>query len=141
MPDTFVKLSLALLMSARFATAQNAQGEVRGDVLDSSGAALIGARVVATDVLTNQEYATQTTTQGIYVLGQLPPGLYTIRFEADGFQTLVREGVRVTTGERLRIDAPLEIAGVVETTTVVADASLLRSEASGLGQVISHKSV
>src|SRR5262245_46944985 len=133
MRDIFVTLSLALIMSARLATAQNAQGEIRGDVMDSTGAALIGARVVATDVSTNEEYAAQTTTQGIYGLGQLPPGLYTVRFEADGFQTLVREGVRVTTGERIRIDAPLEIAGVVETTTVVADASLLRSEASGLG--------
>jgi hypothetical protein len=130
-----------LFLSAPLATAQTAQGEIRGEVRDPSGGALAGARVVATGVSTHQEYSTETNAQGLYVMSYLPPGIYNIRFEANGFQTLAREGVRVTTGERLRIDAPLEIQGVVETTTVVADASLLRTEASGLGQVISHKSV
>jgi hypothetical protein len=132
---------MVLISIAGVGSAQTAQGEIRGEVLDPSGGALVGARVVATDLSTNQEYATETNDQGLYVFNYLPPGIYTVRFESAGFQTLAREGVRVTTGERIRVDAPLEIEGVVETTTVVADASLLRTEASGLGQVISHESV
>jgi hypothetical protein len=120
---------------------QPAQGEIRGEVQDPSGGVLVGARVVATEIATNQEFSAESNAQGLYVLSYLPPGRYNLWFESPGFQTLSREGVRVTTGERLRVDAALELLGVVETTTVVSDASLLRSESSGLGQVISRRSV
>ncbi len=136
-----ILFAMAWAATERLATAQTAQGEIAGEVQDPSGGALVGARVVGTNVSTNQEFPTETNAQGLYLLNYLPPGLYTIRFEAGGFQALAREGVRVTTGERLRVDGTLELLGVVETTTVVADASLLRSQSSGLGQVISRKSV
>jgi hypothetical protein len=134
-------LLLTATATGRIVLAQPAQGEIRGDVLDPSGAALIGARVVATEAATNQEFETETKTAGLYALTHLPPGRYSIRFEAPGFESLTREGVHVTTGERIRVDATLPLGAVTESTTVVADASLLRSESSGLGQVIPRRSV
>ncbi len=134
-------LPMAMISIERSALAQPAQGEIRGDVLDPSGSALIGARVVATEVSTNHEFGAETNSAGLYALTHLPPGRYTIRFEAPGFQSLTREGVHVTTGEGIRVDATLELGAVTESTTVVADASLLRSQSSGLGQLIPRKSV
>jgi hypothetical protein len=117
------------------------QGEIRGEVKDASEGVIVGARVIATEIDTNLSYIAQTGGEGWYSLLHLPPGLYVIRFEAPGFQTLVRDGVHVATGERLRIDATLSLGAIAESTTVVADASLLRTESSALGEVISHKSV
>jgi hypothetical protein len=136
-----ILFTLAMVSMEGLAGAQPAQGEIRGQVRDPSGGALVGARVVATETSTNQEFSTQTNGEGLYALLNLPPGLYTIRFEAPGFQTLLREGVRVTTGERLRVDATLSLGAVSESTTVVADASLLRSQSSGLGQLIPRRTV
>jgi hypothetical protein len=134
-------LFVVLGAAGRLSSGQPAQGEIRGDVLDPSGAALIGARVVATETSTSQQFTAETNAAGIYSLTHLPPGRYSIRFEVPGFESLTREGVQVTTGERIRVDAALEIGAVTESRTVVADASLLRSDSSGLGQLVPRKSV
>src|SRR6185369_6599136 len=54
---------------------------------------------------------------------------------------LTRDGVRVATGETIRLDLRLEVGQLSEGVTVTADAPLLRSETSGLGHVIDHRRV
>ena len=51
-----------------------------------------------------------------------------------GFRPLARDGIQLATGETVRLDVRLEVGGVTEAVTVTADAPLLRSETSGLGQ-------
>ena len=64
-----------------------------------------------------------------------------MRVELSGFRPLTREGVRLATGETVRLDFELEVGGLTEAVTVTADAPLLRSETSGLGQVIDNRKV
>ena len=45
------------------------------------------------------------------------------------------------TGERLRLDVDLALGDLRETTTVTADAPLLQTESSSLGEVIANRSV
>jgi hypothetical protein len=52
-----------------------------------------------------------------------------------------REGIRMVTGETVRLDLRLELGAVTEVISVKADASLLRSESSGLGHVIDNRRV
>ena len=51
-----------------------------------------------------------------------------------GFKQSLREGVRLATGERVRLDVVLDPGAVTELVTVVQDASLLRTESGGLGR-------
>ena len=69
----------------------------------------------------------------------LPPGTYHLRAELSGFRPLVREGIRLATGETVGVDLQLELSGVTEAVTVVVAAPLLRAETASLGQVIDNR--
>ena len=64
-----------------------------------------------------------------------------MRAELSGFRPSIRDGIRVATGETLRLDLQLELGSVSEEVTVKADAPLLRSESSGLGHVIDNRKI
>src|SRR5207253_7028684 len=53
----------------------------------------------------------------------------------------VREGLQLTTGERVRLDVEMLPGGVDESVTVAADARLLRTESGSLGQVINNRKI
>src|SRR5215210_3815761 len=139
-------LSVLTLLCPSFYTggiahAQAGQSEVTGEVRDQAGAAVARAQVNATEVATGQSSASTTEDGGVYTITNFKPGAYTITVEAAGFKRLVREGVQLVTGERVRVDATLEPGAVEESVTVNAGASLLRTESGSLGQVIINRKI
>ena len=123
------------------ATAQVGAGALAGSVVDQAGAAVPGATVSGIAVATDRSHTVVTGRRGEYVVPRLEPGLYRVLVELTGFRPLNRDGIRVATGETVRLDVKLEIGGVSDAVTVTADASLLRSETSGLGQVIDGRKI
>ena len=121
--------------------AQAGRGEITGEVRDPAGARIAEARVSARDVATGRQHESRTTSSGLYALPGLTPGTYALTVEGEGFRRFVREGVYVATGERLRLDVDLALGDLRETTTVTADAPLLQTESSSLGELIPHRSV
>ncbi len=69
------------------------------------------------------------------------PGLYRVRVELEGFRSLTREGVRLSTGETVRLDLQLAVGALTDAVTVTVDAPLLRSETAGLGHVIDNRRI
>jgi hypothetical protein len=123
------------------ALAQIASGALSGRIFDQGGTALPGATVTATNVTTRLARVGVTADNGSYVISFLPPGLYTIQIALDGFRPVTRLGVRMTTGESVRLDAELRLGGIDETIVVTGDPSLLRRDSAGLGQVIDNTRV
>jgi len=120
---------------------QVAAAQLSGDVVDPRGVAVPGASVTLTNVDTNVEIHTITTNEGTYTAFPVKPGLYRVVVEAAGFQRVVREGVRMSTGERVPLDFKLQVGAVTQSVTVKADASLLRDESGNLGQVVDSDKV
>jgi hypothetical protein len=129
------------LLTAAEAAAQVGAGALIGHISDQAGAAVPGAAVTATAVGTNISRAAVTGVDGAYAFPRLASGGYQIRVELTGFRPLTREGVRIATGETIRLDLQLEVGGLTEAITVTADASLLRGETAALGQVIDNQKV
>jgi len=121
--------------------AQAGQSELTGIITDSNGAGISAAQIILTENATGQTITLQTDESGSFTFTNKRPGLYSLKFEASGFNTVIREKVTLTTGERIRVDAVLSVATGQETVTINADAPLLRSETSSLGQVIDNKKV
>jgi uncharacterized membrane protein len=121
--------------------AQAAQAELTGDVRDGSGAGVAKATVTATQTETGDVTKTTSGKEGVYTVTNLRPGLYNVTVEAQGFRRFVQEGVRLMTGERIRLDVALTVGGVNEEVKVTADASLLRTETGSLGQVIPNRRI
>ena len=133
--------SLGAVGRPAVAAAQVGLAGLSGDVADQAGAAVPGAIVTVTAVGTNGSRTTVTGADGHYTVPGLTPGRYRIQIESSGFRPLTREGVLLATGETVRLDLQLQVGGLSEALTVTADAPLLRSETSGLGQVVDHRKV
>jgi hypothetical protein len=123
------------------AGAQVGAGALTGNVSDQAAAAVPGATVTVTSVGTNLWRTSVTGPDGRYSVPGLAPGSYQIRVELNGFRPLTREGIRLATGETVRVDVRLEVGGLAEAIMVTADAPLLRSETSGLGHVVDNRKV
>ena len=136
----FAVWALTVLAYVSVAQAQAAKAELVGEVRDQNGSLVTQARITATEVATSQT-SQATTEDGSYTITNLRPGLYNIAVEARGFKQSVREGVRLATGERVRLDFVLEPGAVSEVVTVNQDASLLRTESGSLGQVIRNRKI
>jgi outer membrane receptor protein involved in Fe transport len=130
-----------LTFTASPALAQVAAGEITGLVKDEANAPIPGATVTVTDVATNQHRVVVTTGSGLYSAGSLRPGRYRVDVELTGFTPVHREGIRLATGEKARIDFTLAVGGVQEEITVVADAPVMRAETASLGAVVQHEQV
>ncbi|PYQ92611.1 MAG: hypothetical protein DMF97_21475, partial [Acidobacteria bacterium] len=123
------------------AGAQVAQAELRGSVLDESGAALPGTTIVATHVETATTRTTTTSASGTYVMPALPVGAYTIRAELTGFVTLVKEGIRLAVGQSAILDFSMKLASVAETITVVGESPLVDTKKSELSGTVEQRQV
>jgi hypothetical protein len=121
--------------------AQAGQSELTGEVRDAAGADVKAATVTVTRTETKDTATVTTGEDGIYTVTNLRPGEYTITVSAPNFRRIVREGIRLTTGERIRVDVALSVGNVNEEVTVSGDASLLRAESGSLGQVIPNRRI
>src|SRR5262249_23570620 len=76
---------------------------------------------------------TPTNDQGYYALEALPPGRYKISVQAAGFQTIVRENVRLEVDQQARVDFTLKVGSSSETVMVEGGAPLLDTESATIG--------
>jgi outer membrane receptor protein involved in Fe transport len=132
-------LSLSLLPSA--GSAQVAQAELRGAVLDESGAALPGATITATHIDTGTVRQTVTSTTGTYVMPALPIGVYKIVAELTGFGGVSKEGIRLAVGDAATLNFVLKIAAVAETVTVQGESPLVDTKKSELSGRVEQRQV
>ncbi len=136
-------LTLACVCSAGVAPAraQTAAGEITGLVKDQAEAAVPGATITVTETRTNLQRVVVSTGDGVYNAASLAPGEYRLDIELSGFKPVRREGIRLATGEKARIDFDLAVGGVQEQVTVVGDAPIVREATASLGTVVENEQV
>jgi outer membrane receptor protein involved in Fe transport len=126
-------LCLLLLASllAPSAKAQNSNtGELKGAVLDSSGAVMPGVAISIKEINTGVVTPTATNQSGLYDVPFLSPGSYTVTFSKQGFRDFVRSGI-VLQIETLEIDATLQVGVATEEVVVDAAGPLVETETTG----------
>lgn len=116
-------------------------GNISGYVRDASGASVTGANVTA--VMTEQQTTrtTQTDAQGFYNFIALPPGHYTITFEAKGFQQEVRSNVELTVSQNARADAQLTVGAVQTKINVTSTVALVDTTSNTLSGLVDDQRV
>ncbi len=123
-------LFLVLSLSGIFALPRNTEAQVTGSIYgvvkDASGGVLPGATVTATSpALQRESVSTVTTEAGAYRLSLLPAGLYGVRVELAGFNTLTRTDIAVAVNQEVALDVTLDVAAVAETVEVSANIPLV----------------
>jgi hypothetical protein len=136
----FVCLGLALVIS--FATTNRARAQVQtatitGTATDPSGAAIVGAKVVATNAETNASHSTVSDQSGRYTIADVPVGTYSVQASQSGFQTVVHGGVTLSVGGTVVVDFSLPVGQVSQTVSVESQVSRVETTSSEVSTLIS----
>ncbi|MFN7925800.1 MAG: carboxypeptidase-like regulatory domain-containing protein, partial [Bryobacteraceae bacterium] len=131
---------LALLASAIPAAAQTF-GEINGTVSDSTGAVVAGVTVTIVNTGTSVTRKVETNDSGNYTAPFLPPGVYQIRAEKQGFKAATRSGLQLQVAETARADFSIEVGSVSESIEVQGGAPLLNTENATVGTVIDNRRI
>jgi len=131
---------LCLLCAAGAGFAQNTNsGDIRGTVMDTSGAAVAGAKVTLANIDTGEVKDFVTNSNGIYDTVSTRPGNYTLTFSKEGFKKTTH-GPIVLQVSIITVDATLEVGKVSETITVEdTGAPLLQTESGQQGTIMEAK--
>src|SRR5712671_7307904 len=130
-------LSLAALISAISCGSAWAQAtaQISGSVQDPSGAVLPGAEITATQTETGISRMTLTNETGSYTLPNLALGPYKLEAGLPGFRTFVQTGIVLQVNSNPVINPVLEVGQVTEQVEVQANASLVDTRSTAVGQV------
>ena len=129
-----------LLGLASVSEAQVGGGQITGLVTDSRGEPVPGSAITATLTARSAGRTVISSSSGVYTVAGLSPGEYRLDVQLSGFQTIRRQGIRLETGETVRLDFTLGVGSLTDAVTVVADAPALRANGS-LGQIISEEKI
>jgi len=136
-------LSVFLLVLA-FAGGSNAQvdrGTIVGTVTDSTGATVAGAKIIVTNLETNQVTELSTNDEGNYSAQLLKIGRYSVRVEKQGFRSAVEPSVEVGINQAVRVDFSLKLGVASETIEVSSAAPLLQTDSSSLGTIETERRI
>ena len=83
----------------------------------------------------------KTESDGSYVIPTLPPGVYEVRIEAQGFEAAVIPAVEVTVGATAVYDVELHPAGVKAEVQVTTEAPVIEVERTQQANTIDKRQV
>ena len=127
-------------MSGQAATVSASdRASVTGTVTDSTGALVTGATVIVKTASATVQTAT-TNDRGEYSLHGLAPGTYSVTVSASGFKTFQTEGLTLSPGQSIPLDAVMEPASVnTEINVEGQKVSQVETETAQLSGTITEK--
>ena len=134
----YILVLLALFFPVSLA-AQATEGSLLGIVVDPSGRAIVGARIVVTNTQTNFPRTTVTNDSGEYVIANLPVGIYSVSAEMSGFKTDIESNIELTVKARVRVDFKMQTGAVDQSVEVTSDAPLLKTDTTEVSTLITRK--
>ena len=133
----------ALMMAAPSAVSAQAVGgaQITGFVRDSSGGALPGVDVTVTQTDTGIARSAVTGADGAFAFPNLPVGPYQLKANLQGFSAFVQDGIVLQVNSNPVLNITMQIGAVSEQLTVTANASMVETRSTGIGQVIDNQRV
>ena len=113
--------TLALGLTSPLMKGESPSGSLAGEVTDPSGALVPGAKIL----VSGDHWSTALSTDGTgqYVVTGVPPGTYEVAVSSDGFAVFDRNDVVIAAGDKIELDASLDLATLLQTITVTEDDS------------------
>jgi hypothetical protein len=132
----------ALLLLASVSARAQFNASLSGTVFDPTQAVIGGATVTITNDATQ---ATQTVTSGgagTYQFNELPPGTYTLKVTAKGFQDNTLPNISIAAETPRNLNVTMQSAGATQQVTVNANQiSLLQTADASIGSTIGEEQI
>ncbi|HUB00854.1 MAG TPA: carboxypeptidase regulatory-like domain-containing protein [Terracidiphilus sp.] len=136
---------LILALGVAFALPVSAQrylGGITGQITDSTGAKVVGAKVTAVEGATHYSTTVTTGADGTYLMPALQPGTYSVTVTAPGFRQEERTNVVITAGQTVQQDMALTPGAVTATIQVTAETnSLIDTSSPDLATTLNTQAV
>jgi outer membrane receptor protein involved in Fe transport len=123
------------------AAAQQITGNIRGTIVDPSGAVVEAATVTARQLETGLMRTTVTDRSGNYVLVELPVGHYRLEVTAKGFEKYLQDGITLDVNQAATLVVHLRVGSESQQVEVNANATLIQNTTSSLGQTVMQREI
>ena len=129
------------LLGAASAYAQVQTGSITGTVTDSSNAILPGATVTLSgERLIGGDASVVTDASGTYRFDRLAPGSYNVKFELQGFKTIIQSDIRISAAFVATVNGKLEVGSVSESITVTGESPTIDTK-SNVQQTVMNQEI
>jgi hypothetical protein len=135
----FLGAVVILVAAAVPLSAQVQTGSILVRVTDDQGAAVPGATVTIASSALVAGSMSGVTDSGAYRFPSLAPGVYTVKVDLQGFQTVSRENVNVLVGQTTPIDLTMKVATLAETVTVTGTSPVIDTTSANVSVNLSEQ--
>ena len=136
-----ISFSIFLSQPTSLRAQATAVAQVGGQVTDSSGGSVVGAKITATEVNRGIKHNATSDNSGAYTLSNLPVGPYRLQVNATGFKEYVQTGLELQVGMTVQIDAHMQVGSVNESVEVTAEAAMVETKETSVAQVIDERRI
>jgi hypothetical protein len=137
-----VGVAIALLLTnAVPCRAQVAGATLTGTITDSSGGQVPNAQVVIKDVSTGVERTVTTNKDGFYIAANLLPAEYQVTVTATGFNTEIKNGIKLNVGMEQEFNLVLQVGTVTHRVEVTAEAPAVQLSTSDISATVQATTV
>uniref|UniRef100_Q029P2 Uncharacterized protein n=1 Tax=Solibacter usitatus (strain Ellin6076) TaxID=234267 RepID=Q029P2_SOLUE len=134
-------IRMAALLVCLGLHAQTTGGRFSGAVTDATGSAVPKALVTAVNSETGAKLAERTDAEGRFVLYPLPPGVYDITAQKEGFNTFVISGLKVVVSEAVARNISLQVGSMTQSISVTAEAASIQTESPSIEATIDRRQI
>ena len=131
----------SLVFGGTLAFAQSGTTSLRGTVLDKSGAAIVGAKVLLSSESQGLHRDTTTNSDGAYEFTTLTPGTYSLTVEMNGFRKYEHGNLELLVNAPATENVTLQIGSNTETVEVSAQAAAINTTDASLGVAFNNQQV
>src|SRR5215510_2505101 len=137
----FLFIALGLGASPALGQARSSSADLTGTVSDPSKSPIRGAMVTATNLAIGLARSAKTDATGAYRIPLLPPGVYEVKIELNGFSTQIKKDVTLTVGQILTLNFEMAIGGTKEAVVIETDEPLIETERTHQSSTITQRPI
>jgi hypothetical protein len=126
-------------------SAANAQvtavAQVSGTVSDPTGAAIVNAQIIMTEIDKHNTHTATSDATGSYTLPNLPVGRYRMEVKATGFKDYVQTGLELVVNNNIQVNAAMQVGSASERIEVSATASMVETKENSISNLVDQQRI
>ncbi len=135
----YTLLAISLLLCAGLLTAQQTTAKIFGTVQLEDGSLVPGVSVEATSPKLVGKTTAVTDENGVFRLFNLQPGTYKVVFSLDGFQSVVREDIKLALEQTLNLKIEMKLGNLNEVVTITGQVAQIDVKSTAKGMTMTKE--
>ncbi|HEU4432210.1 MAG TPA: TonB-dependent receptor, partial [Pyrinomonadaceae bacterium] len=136
-----IVLLLVVSVQSSIAYGQGGTATLSGTVTDQNDAVVPGVNVAVISIAQGFQRSATTNREGAYVVPSLPPGIYTVKAEREGFTTAEVPDVVLNVNDQVKLDIPLKVGSLSSSSVDVLSTPPLLDQSPAVGTTVDQQFV